>query len=235
MNTNFFTTIAGLAVNGTLQITITKSESDTLVVSTLLLNDGCGDKAKKLIIPLNLTGTACELDEGYFANISEPLVKSSGLMGNMEAFLRQLDEAKKQSAMQSSKEKKEQKVENSKDQKYKTAIALVDDLEKKGKFQDAWIKLPDPLEYPEHADFIRKRKTELSNRFAPDLFGAAVDPLPVQTEQTNSGKLESDPKEPAPEHSTGNFHHILSEDIQTSDEEDSDDVPFDDENDYAPF
>ncbi|MNL88215.1 hypothetical protein D3C87_2177870 [compost metagenome] len=49
----------------------------------------------------------------------------------------------------------------------------VDELEKEGKHREAWMKVPDITEFPEKADEIRKRKTELSDKFsAPSLFGA---------------------------------------------------------------
>ena len=52
-------------------------------------------------------------------------------------------------------------------------MAKADELEKDGKFRDAWMKVPDITEFPEKADEIRKRKTELSEKFStPSLFGA---------------------------------------------------------------
>ena len=59
-------------------------------------------------------------------------------------------------------------------------------MEKEGKFREAWIKVPDITEFPEKADEIRKRKTELSNKFAtPSLFGAMEEttPEPPKTEE----------------------------------------------------
>lgn len=58
-------------------------------------------------------------------------------------------------------------------------MAKVDELEKEGKFREAWIKVPDISEYPEKADEIRKRKTSLSDKFAtPSLFGAMEETAP---------------------------------------------------------
>ena len=51
-------------------------------------------------------------------------------------------------------------------------MAKADELEKEGKFREAWMKVPDMTEFPEKADEIRKRKTSLSDKFAtPSLFG----------------------------------------------------------------
>ena len=94
MNANFFNQITQLNFTGNLQLTIAKGVENNLIVSIILLNEQCGDNAKQLIPPLNLRGTAEELDEGFFQQITTPLQTASGLMVNMEAFMKQLEEAK---------------------------------------------------------------------------------------------------------------------------------------------
>ena len=173
MNTNFFNQIAQLKITGDLQLTISKGVENKLIVSILLQNDQCGDNAKQLIPPLNLRGTAEELDEGFFESITVPLQTASGLMVNMEAYMKQLENAQKQSAMEKEKTDKEKKAKDEKDKKYAEAMAKADELDKEGKHRDAWIKVPNPNDYPEHAEAIHKRKKELSDKFAsPSLFGA---------------------------------------------------------------
>jgi len=166
MNTNFFNQIAQLDFTGNLQLTLTKGTENTLIVSILLQNDGCGDKAKNLIPPLNLRGTAEELDEGFFGQITAPLQTASGLMVNMEAFMKQLEEAKKQSAMEKEKTDKAKKEQETKDKKFKDGMAKADELEKEGKFREAWMKVPETADFPEKADEIRKRKKQLSDQFS---------------------------------------------------------------------
>ncbi|WP_134151161.1 PRTRC system protein E [Flavobacterium sp. 270] len=173
MNTNFFNQIAQLGVAGDLHLTISKGVENNLIVSVMLQNNECGDMAKNIIPPLNLRGTAEELDNGFFEQITTPLQSASGLMVDMEAFMKQLEEAKKQSAMEKEKEEKQKKEQETKDKKFKDAIAKADELEKEGKHREAWMKVPEITEFPEKADEIRKRKTELSDKFsAPSLFGA---------------------------------------------------------------
>ena len=87
-------------------------------------------------------------------------------MINMEAFMKQLEEAKKQSAMEKEKTDKEQKEQEAKDKKFKDGMAKADELEKECKFREAWMKVPEISEYPEKADEIRKRKSELSDKFS---------------------------------------------------------------------
>ncbi len=172
MKTNFFNQIAELGITGDLQLTISKGVENNLIVSILLQNEQCADKAKHGIPPLNLRGTAEELDEGFFESITMPLQATSGLMVNMEFFMKQLETAQKQSAMEKDKSDREKKTKDDKDKKYHEAMAKADELDKEGKPRDAWMKIPNPNDYPEFAEIIHKRKKELSDKFAsPSLFG----------------------------------------------------------------
>jgi PRTRC genetic system protein E len=166
MNTNFFNQIAQLEIAGDLHLTITQGAENNLIVSVMLQNDGCGDSAKKIITPLNLRGTAEELDNGFFDKVATPIQTASGLMVDMEAFMKQLEEAKMQSAMEKEKADIQKKEQEGKDKKFKDGMAKADELEKEGKFREAWMKVPEITDYPEKADEIRKRKTELSNKFS---------------------------------------------------------------------
>lgn len=166
MNANFFNQIAQMGITGDLQLTISKGIENTLIVSIMLQNEQCGDNAKQLIPPLNLRGTAEELDEGFFQQITTPLQTASGLMVNMEAFMKQLEVAKKQSAMEKEKSDTQKKEQEAKDKKFKDGMVKADELEKEGKFREAWMKVPEIADYPEKADEIRKRKSELSNQFS---------------------------------------------------------------------
>lgn len=113
-------------------------------------------------------------------------------MVDMEKFLKQLEEAKKQSAIEKEKAEKAKKEKEAKDKKYKNSMAKVDELEKEGKFREAWIKVPDITEFPEKADEIRKRKTSLSDKFGtPSLFGAQEEtkPEPAKVEEVTAEYL----------------------------------------------
>jgi PRTRC genetic system protein E len=179
MNTNFFNQIQQLDFTGVLQLNISKGIESNLIVTVLLNNEQCGDSAKNLIPPLTFNATPQEFDEGFFEQITTPIQKVSGLMLDMEKFQKQLDEAKAQSAIEKAKTEKEKKEKEVKDKKFKDAMAKADELEKEGKFREAWIKVPDITEFPEKADEIRKRKTALSDKFAtPSLFGAMDEAKP---------------------------------------------------------
>ena len=145
----------------------------------MLNNEQCGDSAKNLIPPLTFNATPQEFDEGFFEQIKAPVKTVSGVMVDMEKFLKQMEEVKKQSAMEKEKTEKAKKEKEAKDKKFKDGMAKADELEKEGKHREAWMKVPDITEFPEKADEIRKRKKELSNKFAtPSLFGAMEEATP---------------------------------------------------------
>lgn len=173
--TNFFNQIAQLQIIGDLHITIAKGAEDRLIVLVMLQNEACGDNAKHTIPPLNLRGTAEELDSGFFENITAPMESASGLMVDMEGYMKQLEDTKKQSAMEKEKSDIKKKEQEGKDKKFSDAMAKADELEKEGKFREAWIKVPEIHEFPRKAEEIRIRKSELSAKFAPDLFGSTTE------------------------------------------------------------
>lgn len=189
MDTNFFNRIQQLDFTGVLQLNISKGVENNLIVSVMILNEQCGDNTKNIIPPLNFRGTAEELDEGFFERVTTPIQTASGLMVDMEAFMKQLEEAKMQSAMEKEKVEKAKKEKETREKKFKDRMDMVDKLEAEGKFREAWIKVPDIAEFPEKADAIRKRRISLSDRFiTPDLFDGMEEksPEPPQREKITS-------------------------------------------------
>lgn len=194
MNTNFFNQIQQLDFTGVLQLNISKGIESNLIVTVMLNNEQCGDNAKNSIPPLTFNATPQEFDEGFFEQITTPIQKVSGLMVDMEKFLKQLEEVKKQSAIEKEKTEKAKKEKEAKEKKFKDAMAKADELEKEGKFREAWIKVPEITEFPEKADEIRKRKTALSDKFAtPSLFGEMEETKPEpQKEEEVTGDYPID-------------------------------------------
>ncbi|WP_417355459.1 PRTRC system protein E [Flavobacterium sp.] len=192
MTTNFFNQIAQLDITGDIYLRVSKGVENNLIVSVMVQNEGCGDQAKHLIPPLTLRGTAAELDEGFFGQVSTPLQSVSGLMVNMEVYMKQLETAKAQSAMEKQKADKVKKEKEAKEKKYSEAMAKADELEQEGKYREAWIKVPNPSDYPEKTEAIRKRKSELSAKFAPDLFGEDTQKVAPKQEATDPEGLYPD-------------------------------------------
>jgi PRTRC genetic system protein E len=170
MTMNFFQSIIALQVAGDWKINIAKETADKLIVSVLFFNETIGDDARKKIPPILLKGTAKELDEGFFTIIEQPVKNTAALFANMEQYLKEQEQAKINSKMEKDKATKAEKEKTDRQKKYEEAMKKVDELDTEGKHRDAWIRVPDPAQYPEHAETIRNRKTELSKKFAPDLF-----------------------------------------------------------------
>ncbi|AZA87625.1 PRTRC system protein E [Chryseobacterium shandongense] len=137
MQTNFFRQIAKMNLTGDLQLTIRPTQDNCFVISVLLNNEQCGDEARKLIPPLNLRGTAEDLDNGFFENVATPMQTASGLMVDMDAYMKQVEEAKKKSAMEKEKADREKKEKEAKDKKYNEALQKAQELEKEGKYKEA--------------------------------------------------------------------------------------------------
>lgn len=170
MTMNFFQSILNLQVAGDWKINIAKESADRLIVSVLFYNDKVGDDARKIVPPILLKGTAQELDEGFFTAIEQPVKETAELFLNMEQFLQQKEQAKIQSQMEKDKAEKAEKETKEKRKRYEEAMKKADELEAEGKFRDAWMKVPDPADYPENEAALRLRKSELAKNFAPDLF-----------------------------------------------------------------
>jgi PRTRC genetic system protein E len=170
METNFFQALFDLQVQGDINMTIRRNDENTLYVIVHLNNPTCGDNAQKLIPPMNLKGTAAELDEGFFASISAPLQTTSQLFVNMEAYMKQQEKAAAQSKMAKDKADKDVKEKSEKEKKLEAALKKADELEAEGKYREAWMKVPEPSEYPEQADMLKERRASLSANFAPSLF-----------------------------------------------------------------
>lgn len=164
MNTNFFEQLNALQVQGDWKMTIHQDGADRWIVSVLLVNDKIGDDARKLIPPMILKGTAQEIDAGFFDNITEPVQKTAALFSNMEHYLKQLDDAKAQSAMEKDKESKDRKEKDERKKKYTEAIKKVDELEEKKQYQLAIAALPKAEQFPEQAEEIKERLESLRKK-----------------------------------------------------------------------
>ncbi|MGE6397359.1 PRTRC system protein E [Chryseobacterium scophthalmum] len=166
---NFFRQIAQMDINSKLTLSITKATENKILVSILIENDRCGDKAKNIIPPFNLKGSPEELDNGFFEHIKKPVQTADGLISNMQNFLKGLETAQANSAM----EKQKSDKEKAKDKKYCEAMLKADTLAKEGKYKEAWTALPKVGDYPLHSEDIRKKQDIYEKQFAPDLWSAS--------------------------------------------------------------
>lgn len=177
MTTNFFQHIASLGVTGTFKMAITLTADGNLTVSEIF-SAPCGDKAVKHIKPLTLSGTAGEIDEAFFQQITEPAQKIAGLITNMDGHLLSVEAAKAASKMvQDTKvaatkattaakpadvELPDAKVEKKK--AYEQTMKNIAELNGNCKYEEALAQLPNATEYPDKTAEIEKLRRELERK-----------------------------------------------------------------------
>lgn len=139
---NLFKTLSEVLGDGcTATITIAQKDG-IMTVGVLPGNNLVKDSAKNKIVPLNVSGTPEELDEGFIEAIAEPIRKTSGLLVDMAAYEKAAEEAKAKSKMEEEKKSAEaaRKKEfdgyialartNLKEQKYRDALKCVESARK---------------------------------------------------------------------------------------------------------
>ncbi|MBL4675892.1 MAG: PRTRC system protein E [Mucilaginibacter sp.] len=182
MKTNFFENIAGLNVPGNWKIAIHADRTGQMTVSALFSTEANGDNAQKVVPPMVLTGTAQEMDEGFFEAIEQPVQQTAGLFRNMEAYLKSLEEAKKQSKMEQDKNKvkpapgnvksadvdievAESKVDKeAKLKAYDEAMRKVNELNDFCKYAEALDILPNETDYPDKKAELDKKRADLNRK-----------------------------------------------------------------------
>jgi PRTRC genetic system protein E len=184
MKTNFFENIAELNVPGNWKIAIHADAQGQFTVSALFTAEANGDNAHKLVPPMVLKGTAQELDEGFFEAITQPVQQTAVLFRNMEAYLKGLEEAKKQSKMEQDKNKPkptttkpktadeeddieiaEPKVDKEAKRKaYEEAMKQVAQLNDGCKYSEALDILATVEDYPEKQADLDKKRADLTRK-----------------------------------------------------------------------
>jgi len=178
MKTNFFENIANLNAPGIWKIGIQNDASGHFVVSALYAPVQSNEAATKMIAPLIFKGTVSEMDEDFFEAIERPVQATAGLYTNIEAYNKNLDNAKKKLSQgnksQPQKEKTgdkddieigERKVSaEDKKKAYTDAIRKVVELNDACKYEDALAFLPSVDDYPEKAEELNRRKADLTRK-----------------------------------------------------------------------
>lgn len=182
--TNFFGQIAQLNLNGNLQIIIGKGVADQMIVSVMLQDVQCADNACRHLTPLIIKGSARELCEQFFDRITIPLETVSGVLDNMDSFMKQVEEMKQQSAMEKAKANKEKKEAEEKEKKFKQQMKRADELMEQKLFRDAWTVLSKLKDFPEKKEEIRAKQEQCERNFAPDIF--SITEKQPEAEATNN-------------------------------------------------
>jgi hypothetical protein len=168
---DFFQNINAMQVQGDWIICIRQNKPERMTVSVVFKNDNCGDAARKIVPPLVFSDkVATEIDGCFFADLNSVIPDTAKLFSSMEHYLKQREEAQKRSQMETGKIEQQKKQQVDKLKKYEEALKKVEELEKDGKFKQAWLKVPDPTDFPEHSDDLRKLKSSITEKFAPEIF-----------------------------------------------------------------
>lgn len=194
----FFQKLHDLNLTGDLKLVVTRTGPEALVVSLLLNNEKCGDDARRAIPPLLLRGTPAEMDREFFDRIGQPLQATSGLIVDMEAYLRQVEAARKQSAMGKVNAAPATPAIDPKTVAYTNVMKQVQALVNAKKYKEAIGQLPDAKDYPAKKTVIEERKKWLVG-MAMDGGGMFPQPYPVDADEVKpNASLEAEPVETPP-------------------------------------
>jgi len=187
MNTNFFSSIAALQVQGNFKMAIHAGEQNQMTVSLLFNATANGDQAAKTVPPMLLKGTAAELDAGFFEAIAKPVQDTAALFQNMEAYLKSLEEAKKKSKMEQDKREADKKAKAAvkpaaggedievsepkadpslKRKAYEEAMKQIVELNDACKYAEALELLPAVADYPDKQAELERKRADLSRKKA---------------------------------------------------------------------
>lgn len=164
MKTNFFTRLQALGINTDLHFSITMEAPEQWIVSVLITDPKNGDQAAKLVPPMIFKGTFKELDEGFFKAFDQPAKETTTLFANMETFLKQREEAEKQSQMRKAEEATAKKEAEKRKDKYTELLKKVDELEEKKMYGQAIAQMPKAKDFPEQEKQIKERLTILKQK-----------------------------------------------------------------------
>ncbi len=188
MKTNFFELLAGLSMNGTLQMNIHTAANGQLTVSLLLSPSDPKITGAKSLPPLLFRGNPQELDENFFGSINAPVKETSAFIASLETYQAALDKAKKTAKPEKEKpgkanadndeadeaheekadlfatapDDKEAKAEKKK--RYDEAMQQIKELNGQMKYKEAIALLPEAEEYPDKAAEIKAKGEELRKR-----------------------------------------------------------------------
>lgn len=160
METNFFQQAAAFTTQYGWRINIVPNK-DKFVVSILLYDPAADSKALKIVQTINLEGTVKELDNGFFAAITAPVLKTVSLLTNEKEYAKSLDETKMQSKREQDKKGKSKQSETPKAITFESEMEKVGKLEAQGKYNEALMALPKAEKYPDNEDEIEEKRTAL--------------------------------------------------------------------------
>lgn len=205
----FFKKINELLGEGcTLVMNVAKKDGK-LVIGVLPGNPLVKDAGAKNIAPLNISGTADELDEGFLEAIAGPISRVTGLLVDMASFEKGEQEAKAKSEMV----KKQQEEKKRKEDEFKGYIALAKENLEADKFKDAKLCLENAKGSADGSEaqknVISETSALIEKKLGGDLFGA-----PEDKSDGKNIKLKNGSSKPAPKKKEGEDEDVEDEDNQ---------------------
>ncbi|QEM12447.1 PRTRC system protein E [Mucilaginibacter rubeus] len=183
MKTNFFEQISTFAFEGNMLLNIHNDNKGQLTVSVVLRNGEISATAGNTLPPMTIGGTATELDEAFFTELTTPVKQTIGLIHNLETYQKELDKAKNKNPQNIKKAKAAIEIDEDNDSDepddlfarqaddkqakaekkrlYDEAMEKAKELAKQMKYTEALAQLPDPAEYPEQAEVLNKKRREI--------------------------------------------------------------------------
>jgi len=186
--TNFFQNIDALHIPGKWNMSIHTDEQGNFTISALFTALQNADNATKAIPPMLLKGTAGELDEGFFEAITAPVQQTAGLYHNLNAYAKEVEQARLNSKMEQDKKAKAAKpktaatktADDADDEDIEIGESRPDTAEKKRAYEEAMKKvsefdalcqyeealevLPSAADYPDKGAELTKRKADLERK-----------------------------------------------------------------------
>lgn len=182
-----------LSEGSTMSITIAK-KGENLVVGVMPGNDLVKDAAKKHIVPLNLSGTPEELDEGFVEAIAQPIAKANGLLSDIASFEKAQEEVKAKSKMEADKKAEEDKRKK----EFGEWVDLAKQNLKERKFRDALTCVANARKIAgdKEKSTLDKLEADIANESgAGSVFGAVEDLSDGKNVKLGKGKTSSKKKD----------------------------------------
>ena len=177
----FFTGLSELMQEGQIVNLNLMKKGDKLFISLMPKVQDMPEAAMKKLIPLNLNGTAHELDQGFLDAVSQPVQERFGLLSNAEAFRENTKSAAtKKTQVTTSNTSKETKLT-----KNERMLADAEAHEKAGRFPEAYqIYKKASAADPDNIKLKEKVMEVWSKMAQRPLFAPEEDQVQVDAEET---------------------------------------------------
>jgi len=151
----FFTQLSQMMTSGTLINLTVHNKNGTLTVSVFPKSKGLEDEAQNHLQPLVLTGTAEELDTGFFDAVRHPLTEATGLLAGMKSFEESLNRVEAERKEAQEQKRNVDKRYQERRAKFDKLIARADALEKEEKYDETLQSLREARTMADDEDVVK--------------------------------------------------------------------------------